>query len=69
MKVEFAVGDKVLALYPGTTCFYEAAVIEPPSKRKKDFDYIVKFEDDEESDTPLKEIPQVFVLKMPKSST
>ncbi|EIE80314.1 hypothetical protein RO3G_05019 [Rhizopus delemar RA 99-880] len=29
---ELDIGQDVLALYPGTTCFYKAKVIEPPSK-------------------------------------
>jgi hypothetical protein len=64
-RLEFATSRKVLALYPGTTCFYEAEVIAPPSKRRKDNDYLVQFVDDEESDTPTKAIPQMFVLNMP----
>ena len=35
-RVELPVGSKVLAMYPGTTCFYEAQVIQPPSRRKKE---------------------------------
>lgn len=31
---ELDIGQDVLALYPGTTCFYKAKVIEPPSKVK-----------------------------------
>jgi len=67
-QVEFSVDKKVLALYPGTTCFYEATVVDTPSKRKKENDYLVKFEDDEESESPIKPIPQMFVLNMPTSS-
>jgi len=63
--LEFSVGKKVLALYPSTTCFYEATIISPPSKRRKENDYLVQFIDDEESETPLKAIPQMFVLNMP----
>jgi hypothetical protein len=33
---EFAPNDIVLALYPGTTCFYKAKVIVPPSKVRDD---------------------------------
>lgn len=29
---EFPAGHTVLALYPSTTCFYKAVVVQPPSK-------------------------------------
>lgn len=29
---ELGTGEDVLALYPGTTCFYKAKVVAPPSK-------------------------------------
>lgn len=29
---ELSVGQDVLALYPSTTCFYKARIVEPPSK-------------------------------------
>jgi hypothetical protein len=32
---EFPAGHTVLALYPSTTCFYKAIVVQPPSKVKK----------------------------------
>ena len=67
-QLEFATDKKVLALYPGTTCFYEATVVHPPSRRKKEFDYVVQFEDDEESESPVKAIPQMFVLNMPSQN-
>lgn len=31
---EYPSGRHVLALYPGTTCFYKATVMTPPSKVK-----------------------------------
>lgn len=52
-----------MALYPGTTCFYEAEVVDPPSKRKRDNDYLLVF-DDEESETPHKAISPMFVLNL-----
>jgi hypothetical protein len=55
----------VLALYPGTTCLYEAEVLQPPSRRRKENDYLVRFADDEQSDTPHKAVGQAFVLNMP----
>jgi len=65
MQLEFPAGKTVLALYPGTTCFYEAQVIQPPSKRKKENDYLLQFVDDEESGQPQKAVGQAFVLNFP----
>ncbi|KAI8341290.1 SGF29 tudor-like domain-containing protein [Chlamydoabsidia padenii] len=48
-RLEYPSGHHVLALYPGTTCFYKATVMVPPSKNK-DMNaigtYKVQFEDD-----------------------
>ena len=68
VQLEFGVGRTVLALYPGTTCFYEAQVLVPPSKRRKENDYLLQFVDDEESGAPQKAVPQAFVLNMPSNS-
>ncbi|KAG5459032.1 MAG: SGF29 tudor-like domain-containing protein [Olpidium bornovanus] len=46
---EYRAGSHILALYPGTTCFYKAIVVEPPSRCRGLFPcstYIVMFEDD-----------------------
>ncbi|ORE07924.1 DUF1325-domain-containing protein [Rhizopus microsporus var. microsporus] len=44
---ELSVGQDVLALYPSTTCFYKARIVEPPSKNKDaPGNYKVQFEDD-----------------------
>lgn len=32
---EFGIGQDVLALYPGTTCFYKATVVLPPNKASR----------------------------------
>lgn len=53
----------VLALYPGTTCFYKATVIAPPSKSKEIKNYRVQFEDDNDE---VKYIMPDHVLEMPK---
>ena len=66
-QLEFPAKSTVLALYPGTTCFYEAEVVLPPSKRRKENDYLLQFVDDEESGTPQKAVPQAFVLNMPSN--
>ncbi|KAI9199668.1 SGF29 tudor-like domain-containing protein [Polychytrium aggregatum] len=47
---EFPPGYSVIALYPGSSCFYSATVMVPPSKNKDpDYpgDYMVKFDDDQ----------------------
>lgn len=40
------VKDRVLALFPGTTCLYPATVVSNPVRRKKSKDYLVSFSDD-----------------------
>ncbi|KAG0165304.1 hypothetical protein DFQ28_007039 [Apophysomyces sp. BC1034] len=63
---EISVGNDVLALYPGTTCFYKATVITPPSKNK-DTNYLssykVQFEDDNDQ---VKYVLARNVLEVPK---
>lgn len=68
--VEFEKKQPVLALYPGSTCFYRATVIVPPSKRKGVNEYLVEFdEDDPVASTgavPQWSVDARFVLAMPK---
>ena len=61
-NTEFAKGDFVLALFPGTTSFYEATVIETPSTTSGH--YAVQFEDDEDEQgqTPVRDISPGFVV-------
>ncbi|KAF9980761.1 hypothetical protein BGZ75_008016 [Mortierella antarctica] len=62
---EFPAGHTVLALYPSTTCFYKAMVVQPPSKNK-DYAtplYRIKFDDDEGNERTA---PPRMVLDMPK---
>ncbi|KAG0200287.1 SAGA HAT/Core module component [Mortierella sp. GBA30] len=62
---EFPAGHTVLALYPSTTCFYKAIVVQPPSKNK-DYAtplYRIKFDDDEGNERTA---PPRMVLDMPK---
>lgn len=40
------VKDRVIALFPGTTCLYPATVVSNPARRKKSKDYLVSFSDD-----------------------
>ncbi|CAM0140136.1 hypothetical protein VKS41_005839 [Umbelopsis sp. WA50703] len=57
----------VLALYPGTTCFYNAIVITPPSKNKDAASagcYKVQFEDDNDE---TKVVTAIHVLEKSKS--
>ncbi|CAO3590530.1 unnamed protein product [Absidia cylindrospora] len=65
---EYPSGRHVLALYPGTTCFYKAIVVTPPSKNK-DSDtmgmYKVQFEDD---NNEIKFATPEHVLETPKIS-
>ncbi|KAI1291651.1 SAGA HAT/Core module component [Mortierella claussenii] len=62
---EFPVGHTVLALYPSTTCFYKAIVVQPPSKNKDSVSplYRIKFDDDEGNERTA---PPRMVLDMPK---
>ncbi|KAF9980701.1 hypothetical protein BGZ65_004777 [Modicella reniformis] len=63
---EFSAGHTVLALYPATTCFYKAIVIQPPSTKNKDSStghYKIKFDDDEGIERTA---PPRMVLDMPK---
>ncbi|KAG0027582.1 hypothetical protein BGZ82_008915 [Podila clonocystis] len=63
---EFPAGHTVLALYPSTTCFYKAVVVQPPSKNK-DYAtpvYRIKFDDDGGSE---RSAPPRMVLDMPKT--
>ncbi|KAI8365717.1 SGF29 tudor-like domain-containing protein [Blakeslea trispora] len=64
--VELNPGQDVLALYPGTTCFYRAKVISPPSKNKDSSfigNYKVQFEDD---NNEIKHVKPGHVLEVPK---
>ncbi|KAI8991962.1 SGF29 tudor-like domain-containing protein [Mycotypha africana] len=60
---EIPVHRDVLALYPGTTCFYKAVVIAPPSKNKEIKNYRVQFDDDNDE---VKYVMPEHVLEMPK---
>ncbi|KAG0358857.1 hypothetical protein BG005_001738 [Podila minutissima] len=63
---EFPAGHTVLALYPSTTCFYKAVVVQPPSKNK-DYAtpvYRIQFDDDGGSERTA---PPRMVLDMPKT--
>ncbi|CEP17297.1 hypothetical protein [Parasitella parasitica] len=64
---EINAGQDVLALYPGTTCFYRAKVAAPPSKNKDHSysgNYKVQFEDD---NNEYKYVMPGHVLEVPKN--
>ncbi|KAI8638770.1 SGF29 tudor-like domain-containing protein [Parasitella parasitica] len=64
---EISTGQDVLALYPGTTCFYRAKVAAPPSKNKDhgySGNYKVQFEDD---NNEYKYVMPGHVLEVPKN--
>ncbi|CAO3675417.1 unnamed protein product [Rhizopus stolonifer] len=61
---ELGTGEDVLALYPGTTCFYKAKVVAPPSKNKEgafENSYTVQFEDD---NNEYKHVMSTHVLEL-----
>ncbi|KAI9485613.1 MAG: SGF29 tudor-like domain-containing protein [Benjaminiella poitrasii] len=60
--VELKPGQEVLALYPGTTCFYRAKLIASPFKNDGS-NYKVQFEDD---NNELKYVMPGHVLEIPK---
>lgn len=68
-RTEFNKGDAVMALFPGTTSFYEATVMNVPSAKSKvgssDAVYELQFEDDddEHGQTPVREIKAAFVIQ------
>jgi len=43
---EFGQGERVLAIFPGTTVFYPSYVVAGPKKRKDD-EYLLEFDEDE----------------------
>lgn len=60
-RPEMPQATEVLALYPGTTCFYTAHVVNPPSRTRR-ASYIVQFEDD---NGQHREVESKFVLPIP----
>lgn len=53
--------QRVLALFPGTTCLYPATVISTPARRKKTRDFLVRFSEDE---VPQRPVPSKYILPM-----
>lgn len=58
---ELPANSIVLALYPNTTCFYQAKVHTVPSKQGNG-QYLVQFEED---DNQLREVERKYVLPLP----
>lgn len=62
---EYKAGTRVLAMFPETSMFYHAVVVEPPSVNENS-KYLVRFEDDEDEDTgqtPHREISPRDVVR------
>jgi SAGA-associated factor 29 len=62
---EFTPNTTVLALYPGTTCFYKASVVLPPTKlssQSHNRAYLLTFEDD---DNAQRYVEMQYVLEKP----
>ncbi|KAJ1328822.1 hypothetical protein BSLG_009909 [Batrachochytrium salamandrivorans] len=59
---EFPVKQRVLALFPSTTCFYQATVVLPPSSTLGN-QYVVVFEDDNSFE---RNVEARMVLEWPK---
>eukprot|EP00250_Pteridium_aquilinum_P011296 c19973_g1_i1 orf=1044-1862(-) len=65
---DFAAGSQVLAVYPGTTALYKAAVAAH-RKRKTDEYYVLEFDDDEEEGVdglPQRNVPFYQVVQLPE---
>lgn len=65
---DFPTGSQVLAVYPGTTALYKAAVVASHRKRKND-DYLLEFDDDEEDGfdgLPKRVVPFYHVVQLPE---
>ncbi|KAI8336538.1 SGF29 tudor-like domain-containing protein [Chlamydoabsidia padenii] len=66
---EMSPNQDVLALYPGTTCFYRAIVVHPPSSKENNsgpMHYKVRFEDDNDE---VKTVLREHVLQIPKGKS
>lgn len=65
---DFPTGSQVLAVYPGTTALYKAAVVASHRKRKMN-DYLLEFDDDEEDGfdgLPKRSVPFHHVVQLPE---
>ncbi|XP_026379537.1 SAGA-associated factor 29 homolog A-like [Papaver somniferum] len=63
---DYPTGKCVLAVYPGTTALFRATVVNPHRKRKND-DYLLEFDDDEEyHSTPQRTVPFHKVVPLPE---
>jgi len=64
---DYPIGSSVLAVYPGTTALYKAAVVGPQRKKRSD-DYSLEFDGDEEEGQvglPTKSVPFNHVVQLP----
>ncbi|XP_031480394.1 SAGA-associated factor 29 homolog A-like isoform X2 [Nymphaea colorata] len=65
---DFPPGAQVLAVYPGTTALYKATVVNSHRKKKNE-DYLLEFDDDEEEGSPglpRRQIPFYKVVPLPE---
>ncbi|BFI19489.1 SAGA-associated factor 29 [Marchantia polymorpha subsp. ruderalis] len=65
---DFPPGSNVLALYPGTTALYKASVVGPNRKRRNE-DYLLEFDGDEEEGMdglPKRQVPFYHVVTLPE---
>ncbi|KAL3682514.1 hypothetical protein R1sor_000536 [Riccia sorocarpa] len=65
---DFPPGSHVLALYPGTTALYRASVVGPSRKRRNE-DYLLEFDGDEEDGIdglPKRQVPFHHVVTLPE---
>ncbi|KAL2611318.1 hypothetical protein R1flu_023010 [Riccia fluitans] len=65
---DFPPGSNVLALYPGTTALYKASVVGPNRKRRNE-DYLLEFDGDEEDGIdglPKRQVPFHHVVTLPE---
>eukprot|EP00164_Ancoracysta_twista_P007883 GFYU01011284.1.p1 GENE.GFYU01011284.1~~GFYU01011284.1.p1 ORF type:complete len:249 (+),score=40.14 GFYU01011284.1:115-861(+) len=59
-------GEKVMAMFPDTSCFYPAFVVTVP-KRKKNGEAVVQFEDDDEDgETPNRKVKLQYICSFPE---
>jgi len=62
-------GSIALAVFPGTTVFYDAMIVAPPSKRRKP-EYVLTFDEDEFPGmpfTPARRVNAKYVVAHPNS--
>ncbi|EOR04788.1 hypothetical protein E3P92_03730 [Wallemia ichthyophaga] len=64
-KSTFKSSTLVLGLYPDTTSFYRATVIQPPDTVANRTTYLLRFEDD---DAPFQTVSPEYVISLPNGT-